>query len=216
MPRMPHTSARVKLERRERRQLHQIEGRRPRKREHRHVGRAIVEDHPVPRLAGQPVAVVVDTGRVDDKQEMVVVEPVGDQVVDRAAALVEEEGVLRLADVDAAQVVREHRLEGLQRGGAAHLELAHVAHVEDARVLDERHGALGTTPLYCTGISATRQTEPSAPRLPGADRGAVYGGGPRKRAHPEAQSIHAFPGSSAFRYRRCVKRSGASSNPSAR
>ena len=36
------------------------------------------------------------------------------------------------------------------------------------------------------------------------------------RVHPEAQSIHAFPGSSAFRHRRRVKRSGAASNPSAR
>ena len=98
------------------------------------LGRAVVEDRARRRARPTSQSRSASTrDGVDDEQQVVVVEPVGDQVVDRAAVLVEKQRVLRLAHADPAQVVREHRLEELERGGAAHLELAHVAHVEDAR-----------------------------------------------------------------------------------
>jgi hypothetical protein len=72
--------------------------------------------------------------RVDDEQVVVGADPVGDQVVDDAAALVREQRVLRLAVADPVEVVREQRLEQLVGVRALDVELAHVRDVEDAAV----------------------------------------------------------------------------------
>ncbi len=145
---------------------------------------------------------------------MIVVEPVGDQVVDRTAVLVEKQRVLRLAHADPAQIVREHRLKELERRGAAHLELPHVAHVEDAGVLAHR-AMLGDHAFVLHGHLPTRERNHPGPgcQVPVVEWSAAEGLG---RVHPEAQSIHAFPRRSAFCHRRRVNRRGASSNPSAR
>ena len=110
----------------------------PLQRQHRDLAGAVVEQHPVGDVRGQPVAVGVDAGRVHDQQDVVVAEPVGDQVVDRAAALVQEQRVLRPAGADPVDVVREHALDERDRLGAADLELAHVRDVEDAGVIAHR------------------------------------------------------------------------------
>ena len=125
------------------------------------------------------------------------VEPVGDQVVDRAAALVQEQRVLRLARADAVEVVREHRLEELERGGAADLELAHVDTSKMPGVLT--HGTvLGDDALVLhRHLPAGKRNHPRPGcQVPIVERRTAEGLG---RVHPEAQSIHAFPGSSAFR-----------------
>jgi hypothetical protein len=48
---------------------------------------------------------------VRDGQEPIVAEPVGEEVVKDAAVLAAEHGVLRAADVDLRDVVREQPLE---------------------------------------------------------------------------------------------------------
>ena len=80
----------------------------------------------------------VAVARVDDDEIVVCADPVGDQVVDDAAALVRQERVLRLAVADPVEVVREQRLEQLVRSRALDVELAHVRDVEDARVAADR------------------------------------------------------------------------------
>jgi len=69
---------------------------------------------------------------------VVVAEAVGDQVVDRASAVVQEQRVLRASGSDPVEIVGQHALEERERGRASELELAHVAHVEDAGVLAHR------------------------------------------------------------------------------
>ena len=73
-----------------------------------------------PRVRGVAVT------RVDDNEVVVRVDPVGDQVVDDAAAFIRQERVLRLAVTDLVEVVREQRLEELVRSRAFDMELAHV------------------------------------------------------------------------------------------
>ena len=164
--------------------------------------------------AGEPVAVSVDPRGVDHEQQVIVVDPVRDEVVDGTAVLVEEQRVLRLAHADPAQVVREHRLEIVERRRAAHLELAHVAHVEDAGMLAHR-AVLGDHAFVLHGHLPTRKRNHPGPgcQVPVVKRSAAEGLG---RVHPEAQSIHGFTGRSTLRHRRRVNRRGASSNPSAR
>ena len=98
--------------------------------------------------------------------------------------------------------------------GAAHLELAHVAHVEDAGVLAHR-AVLGDHAFVLHRHLPAREWNHPGPgcQVPVVERSAAEGLG---RVHPEAQSIHAFPGGSALRHRGRVNRRGASSNPSAR
>jgi hypothetical protein len=88
----------------------------------------------------QPGEVDLAIRRVDDEQVAVGAEPVGDQVVDDAAALVREERVLGAAGLDPVEVVREQALEQLVGTRALDLELAHVRDVEDAGV--GAHGAM--------------------------------------------------------------------------
>jgi hypothetical protein len=119
-------------ERRQLRQVDQAEGVRPLEREHRDPLGEILELRVGRHVRRQPVVVGVDPRGVDDEQDVIVGEPVGDQVVDRAAVLVQEQRVLRLARLDPVDVVGEHPLHERDRAGAAHLELAHVRHVEEA------------------------------------------------------------------------------------
>jgi hypothetical protein len=55
----------------------------------------------------QPGVGGIAVARVDDEEIVVRADPVGDQVVDDAAALVREQGVLRLAVADPVEVVRK-------------------------------------------------------------------------------------------------------------
>jgi hypothetical protein len=82
----------------------------------------------------QPLEVRTRVRRVDDEQVPELGDPVGDQVVDDAAALVREQRVLRLSVADLREVVREERLEKRRHLGPLDLDLAHVRDVEDAAV----------------------------------------------------------------------------------
>jgi len=72
---------------------------------------------------------------VHDQEEAAALDPVDDQVVDDPAGPIRQERVLRAADVDLLDVVRQ---EPLQRSGhlrPLELEPAHVRDVEHAAVL---------------------------------------------------------------------------------
>ncbi len=85
-----------------------------------------------------PLEVAFPVRRVDDEQIAAALDAVDDQVVDDPALLVGQERVLRPADVDLVDVVREQRLEELPGRRPLDVELAHVRDVEDAAVLTHR------------------------------------------------------------------------------
>ena len=64
---------------------------------------------------------------------MLVVEAIGDQIVDRAAAIVQQQRVLRPSRLDPVEIVGEHLLEKRQDAGAADVQPPHVRNVEDPR-----------------------------------------------------------------------------------
>ncbi len=80
------------------------------------------------------VPVLLPVGGVDDEQELVFVEAVEVGVVDRAARLGGDEGVLRLVQVQGRGVVAQRPLKKGQCPGAADDEAPHVRHVEQTRV----------------------------------------------------------------------------------
>ena len=82
-----------------------------------------------------PGKVAVLIGGVDAEEEAVVGEPVNEQVVDEAAALVEQTRVLRLAVLEARGAVRSGLLDEVERLGADDFELPHVADVEQTNAL---------------------------------------------------------------------------------
>ena len=83
-------------------------------------------------VLGEPCAVLVETAGIDDEEPLVVIEPVGDEVVDDAAFFVEEERVLALTGVEGGGVVGEEGVEPCGGVGAGDEEFAHVGDVEDA------------------------------------------------------------------------------------
>ncbi len=66
-------------------------------------------------------------------------DPINNHVVDHAALLVEQKTVLRLRNLQARHIVGCQPLAKLQRPGAAHLDLAHVADIEQAGLSAHRH-----------------------------------------------------------------------------
>ena len=99
-------------------------------------------------------------GRVRDGEEAVGAEPVGEEVVQHAAVLVAEHGVLRAALGDPRHVVGEQALEQRERAGAGRLDLAHVADVEDAGAV--AHGRVLVADARCTApASPSRRTAPA-------------------------------------------------------
>ena len=83
-------------------------------------------------LLANPCHVLVDVARIDDQEILLLAAAVNQQVVDRAAVLVEHHAVEDGAVGEGADIVGEdmvHKLLSL-RAGDEHL--AHVAHVEDA------------------------------------------------------------------------------------
>ena len=83
------------------------------------------------RGRGQPAHHLGRVRRVGDEEHLVVAAVVGDQVVHHAAGrVVAAQRVLRLAGVDAAEVVGQRRVHVLRRTRSAHHGLAEMADVE--------------------------------------------------------------------------------------
>ena len=94
---------------------------------------------PVGGARGQAAQHLGGVGGVRHQEHVLVVVQVGDEVVDHTTRrVVAAERVLRLAGRDAAEVVRQRRVDVRRRAGPAHDALAEVAHVEDADGLADR------------------------------------------------------------------------------
>ena len=182
----PHTSARVKPNGRQLRKLDQRQRGRALQREHRQLGRPVVHRHVGRQALGQPGAVGVGAAGIDDQQQVVVGEPVDDQVVHRAARVLEQQRVLGVPRADPVEVVGQRRLRKPHRPRTAQLELSHVRHVEDARVAAHRQVLRDDALVLHRHLPARKGNDPRAGR-----KVAVVEGCPAQRGllwHPEAQS----------------------------
>ena len=83
-------------------------------------------------LFPNPRVVLVFRSCVDDEQVIIVAEAVDEDVIDECAGGREQRGVVGLSILEARGVVHGDVLNSGQRAGAAKLNLAHVAHVEQA------------------------------------------------------------------------------------
>ena len=83
-------------------------------------------------LAVDPGEVFILGAGVDDQQIVVGAEAVDEDVVDEGARGCEQRGVVRLAIFELRGVVHGDVLDGGERAGAAELDFAHVADVEEA------------------------------------------------------------------------------------
>ncbi len=82
-------------------------------------------------LANPGIILVLGTG-IDHQQVVVVAEAVHENVVDECALGREQSGVVRLPILEARRIVHGDVLDSRERARPAKLDLAHVAHVEQA------------------------------------------------------------------------------------
>ena len=80
----------------------------------------------------QPCEIVFRASRVDDKQKLLIANPVNDQVINDAASLVKEKSVLAHADIEFVDVVCQHGVKPFPGARSFHNQLSHVRNVEDA------------------------------------------------------------------------------------
>ncbi len=86
--------------------------------EHRPVGEAVLDLAVEARgVLGEPLEIRSMVGGVGDRQVAVVARPVGEEVVKDSAVLAAEHRVLRAADVDLRDVVREQALQEIGSTG---------------------------------------------------------------------------------------------------
>jgi len=85
----------------------------------------------IPCLALQVLEILVDVAGVDDEEVAPLLETIEVGVVHRAAALVGNDAVLRLSDVEREHIARKHVLQIRDLLRARDVDTAHVAHVED-------------------------------------------------------------------------------------
>src|SRR5262249_26751353 len=83
----------------------------------------------------QPGKIFLRTRGVHDKEELLVIDAINDQVINYPAALIEKKRVLTHADVELVDVVGQHDVEPIAPGWAVDDELAHVRNVEDANIV---------------------------------------------------------------------------------
>ena len=109
-------------------------------REHRVVRQPVDHiDVEVRGMALKPRQVTLVVGGIGDRQEVALGEPVGEQVVEHAAALVAEHAVLGTALGQPADVVGQQQLQQRRGTGPASLDLSHVRDVEHPGVAAHGH-----------------------------------------------------------------------------
>ena len=91
-------------------------------------------------VRGDVLVILVLIGRVHAQEEMIVGDLVDQDVVDETAVLVEQPGIVRLADLQLRGGVGRDVIDQLQRFRPANFDLAHVADVEQAHAL--AHGVV--------------------------------------------------------------------------
>ena len=128
-------------------------------------------------LAANPGVVLLDVRGVDDQQEVVVGHAVHEQVVDEGAGWRGERGVVDLPDGEARGVVGRDLLHGRQRVGAGDLDLAHVAHVEQAGPCPDGHVFVGDAGVLDGHVPAAERHHASlVAEVRGVQRGLLEGG----------------------------------------
>ena len=128
-------------------------------------------------LAADPGVVLLDVRRVDDQQEVVVGQAIHEQVVDERAGWRRERGVVDLPDGEARGVVGGDLLDGRQRVGAGDLDLAHVAHVEQAGPRPDGHVLVGDPGILDGHVPAAERHHASlVAEVRGVQRGLLEGG----------------------------------------
>ena len=80
----------------------------------------------------QPCEIVFRASRVDDKQKLLIADPVNDQIVNDTASLVKEKSVLPHADLKLVDVVGKHGVQPFACPASFGNQLSHVRNVEDA------------------------------------------------------------------------------------
>ena len=88
----------------------------------------------------QPREILVRSSRVYYEQKFLLASSINDQVIDDAATVVQQKGVLTRANVELGDVIREHGVEPFARACPVHDQLPHVRNIEDANVVS--HGLM--------------------------------------------------------------------------
>ena len=123
-----------------------------------------------------PGEVLLDVRGIDDEQEVVGGEAIDQQVVDEGAALGRQGGILRLADRQLRRVVARDALDPGQGIASGHLNLAHVADVEQAGARPNGQMLVGDAAVFDRHLPATERDHAGAQRdVAGVQRRATEG-----------------------------------------
>jgi hypothetical protein len=105
---------------------------RPLHRERTHRVAAVVDSDAIGHMPLQPRNIFINLRRVDQEKKVVIRHTVKDEIVDHAAAFVEEKGILPAADGAFGQIIGEHMLQPVESLRTRDKDLAHVRNVENA------------------------------------------------------------------------------------
>ena len=83
----------------------------------------------------QPTKILIRPSRVYDKQVLLLVNPIYNQIIYDPAALIQQKRVLTHADAELFDVVSQHAIEPIPSTAALDDELAHVRNVEHAGIV---------------------------------------------------------------------------------
>ena len=125
----------------------------------------------------EPEKVFLDFGGIDQKQVVVLLEPVAEQVVDDSAPLVEQQGVLALAVSKLGDVVCEQPVEPRLRLRAGDKNLAHVGDVKQPRLAADRPVLLEDAVVLDGHPPAAKINHAGSKRFVNWGQGSAFGSG---------------------------------------
>src|SRR6266404_6750540 len=85
----------------------------------------------------QPREIFFRASGVHDEQKVLVADPINNQVINNASALIEEKTVLTRTHIEFVDVVCEHRVEPIARARSTDDKLSHVRNIEDANAVSD-------------------------------------------------------------------------------
>ncbi len=94
---------------------------------------AVFKLHALAQMGLHPCKIDIDERGIDHQQILFLLVAVDDQVVDHAAILIQEEGVLALADIEPLHVVCQEVIQPLPRAASADKKLPHVRNIKEPR-----------------------------------------------------------------------------------
>jgi hypothetical protein len=102
---------------------------------HQLTGRSVVLE-----VFLQPRKVFRCARSIYDQQKFLFPNPINDQVINNAATLVQQKGVLARPDIELVDVICEHGVEPFARAGSLQNQLSHVRNIEDSGMIS--HGLM--------------------------------------------------------------------------